>query len=405
MVQPGEGPSRWPVVTYETLPWEAHFDAGTASRREIRHHTGPYQAAVVPRIAAAELRLPPEVQAAAAEAASEIARFDQQMGADIAPFHAVLLRSESAASSQIENLTASALAIAEAELANGHGRSNAALVVANTRAMTAAIELADQLDGHAILQMHDALMRPSAPDIAGRWRQQPVWIGGGQLGPHHAMFVPPQFSRVPDAIEDLVRFMERDDIAALAQAAVAHAQFETIHPFPDGNGRTGRALVHALLRGKDVTRSITVPVSAGLLTDIEAYFAALNAYRDGHPERIVTMLADATFAAISNGRQLVDELHAIRADWDARIKARRGAHAWRIADVLLGQPVVDAELVARELGVSKPNVYKPLETLVAADILTETSNRRRGRTWRSREVLAAVDAFAARVGRRRAATR
>ena len=76
-------------------------------------------------------------------------------------------------------------------------------------------------------------------------------------------FVPPHHTRVATAIDDLARFMRRDDLAVLPQAALAHAQFETIHPFPHGNGRTGRALVDCLLRGKRLTRQVTVPVSAG----------------------------------------------------------------------------------------------------------------------------------------------
>lgn len=137
------------------------------------------------------------------------------------------------------------------------------------------------------------------------------------------MFVPPHPDRVATAIHDLERFLSRDDLPVLVQAAVAHAQFETIHPFPDGNGRTGRALVHSLLRGRGLTRRVTVPVSAGLLADTSSYFDALTAYRDGIPEPIVERLASASFAAIYNGRVLVDELRSLRAGWDDAISTRR----------------------------------------------------------------------------------
>ena len=185
------------------------------------------------------------------------------------------MRSESAASSKIENLTASARAIAQAEL-TGHAGGNASVIVSNDQAMRAALELAGQIDGHTILQMHDALLGPTQPDIAGRWRDQQVWIGGGHASPHDAMFVPPRHERVPAAIEDLIGFIDRDDVPVLAQAALAHAQFATIHPFPDGNGRTGRALIHAELRKRRLTRNVTVPVSAGLLVDTDACFEALT---------------------------------------------------------------------------------------------------------------------------------
>ena len=391
---------RWPAVQYETVPWVSKHAQGSASRNEIRKHQGPYQAAIPGEIAALEVPLSGELTAAIDDASIEIARFDEQMGADIAPFAALLLRSESAASSQIENLTASARAIAEAEISGTSLGSNAAQVVANVGAMKAAIDLSSDLSTHSILTMHDTLMRPHDPQIAGRWRQEQVWIGGSRIGPHRATFIPPQSWRVQAGLEDLVAFMRRDDVPVMAQAAIAHAQFETIHPFVDGNGRTGRALVHALLRGKGLTRHVTVPVSAGLLTNVDGYFGALGDYRNGDPEPIVMGFVDASFAAVGNGRELVQDLKRIRASWDERIKARRGAHAWRLADLLLLHPVLNSETIATSLGIAASNVYAPIEPLLSAGILTPANDRRRGQIWRSNEVLAALDAFAVRAGRR-----
>jgi Fic family protein len=398
------GPGRasvpgWPVVAFETLPWTGSAASELASRRQRLRHQGPYHAALVPAIADVVVAFPSDVVAEGEDAAAEIARFDAEMGGEIAPFGTVLLRSESAASSQIENLTASARAIAEAEIGSGD-RHNAAEIVANTRAMEAAVALAQRLDEDAILTMHRALMQSTHPAIAGQWRHEQVWIGGSDIGPQEAWFVPPHHSRVPAAIEDLVAFMRRDDLPVLVQAALAHAQFETIHPFPDGNGRTGRALLHALLRRKTLTRNVTVPVSAGLLTDTTAYFAALDAYRLGDPTRIVRRLAEASFAAIGNGQELIAELRAIRANWNGRVSARRDSAAWRAADLLMRHPVVNAGLLARELQVKGPNVYRVIAPLVSAGVLTEFTDQRRNRAWRSTEVLAALDAFAARAGRR-----
>ena len=147
-------------------------------------------------------------------------------------------------------------------------------------------------------------------------------------------------SEASGLIDDLVEFIGRDDVPVFAHASLAHAQLETIHPFEDGNGRTGRALVHAMLRSKGLTRTVTVPISAGLLVDIDAYFAALTAYRAGTPELIVERFAEAAFAAVANGRALVSDLRGVRAEWQARIRARRGAAAWQVADLLLRQPVV-----------------------------------------------------------------
>ncbi len=391
--------AEWPPVEYESLPWGRSYQPGQASRAEIRAHSGPYRAAVVPEIAARDLSLPGIVAAAASDAAAELSRFDAELGSEIAPFGAVLLRSEAAASSQIENLTASARAIVEAEL-GVRPRRNAGLIVANTRTMEAAVALSGQLDADSILTMHRALMEDDAPRIAGRWRTEQVWIGGGSIGPHEALFVPPHDRRVVAGIADLVRFMGRDDLPALPHAAIAHAQFETIHPFPDGNGRTGRALVHAMLRNKALTRNVTVPVSAGLLADTQRYFDALGTYRAGDPSEIVDQFSSAAFAAIDNGRRLVGTLRDLRASWDDRVRARRDSAAWRVADLLLRHPVVNAALVADELGIDTPNVYRQIVPLEEAGVLKEFTDQKRNRVWRSPEVLTALDDFARRAGRR-----
>lgn len=392
----------WPAIRYATWPWVSQSRPGLGSRAEIKRHQGPYRAAIVPEIAELGLFLPSDVATMAEDASLEVSRFDAELGGEIGPFAAVLLRSESAASSQIEDLTASARAIAEAEIGVG-ARKNAVQIVANSHAMDAAIALADHVDAETMLAMHRALMETTAPDMAGRWRTEPVWIGGGNLGPHQALFVPPHHSQVQPAIQDLVRFARRDDLPVLSQAAVAHAQFETIHPFPDGNGRAGRALLHSMLRNKALTRAVTVPISAGLLVNTAAYFDALSAYRNGDPSEIVRQLSAASFAAVANGRQLVGELGDIRNQWAGRIAARRNATAWRVAELLFRHPVINAQLVADALGISSTNVYRAIEPLARAGVLTEFTDRKRGRAWRSVEVLAALDAFASRAGRRTSA--
>jgi Fic family protein len=397
IVSDGAVAGTWPAVAYEQRPWER--DLTLASRTARSRHRGPYQAAVPARIAGLPVSLPGQVAAEAEEAAAEIARFDAELGRDLAPFAAVLLRTESAASSKIENLTASARAIAQAEIEPAH-RGNAPLIVANERAMSAAIGLAHRIDAEAILTMHEALLGHSDPGIAGRWRQEQVWIGGGDFGPHGALFVPPHSDRVPAAIDDLVAFIDRDDVPVLAHAAVAHAQFETIHPFPDGNGRVGRAIVHAHLRAKGLTRSITVPVSAGLLAETDTYFHALDRYRDGGTTAIIAQFTRAAFAALGNARRLAEELHTLRDQWQERISARRDAVVWRVADLLLRRPVVTAAVIADELGIAPQNTHRSVQRLVAAGVVVEFTGKQRNRMWRAPEVLEALDRFAVRAGRR-----
>lgn len=389
----------WPAVTYEQVAWESS-DESWIPRVQRLKHSGPYEAAVPPKIAGLfPSDIPGELQALSDEASAEVARFDAELGSEIAPFAPLLLRSESAASSKIENLTASAKSIALAEIGDP-SKHNAAIVVANTRAMEAAIELANRLDEQAILSMHQALLGSSQPQWAGKWRTQQVWIGGSNYGPHDALFVPPQASRVHELVNDLVQFMERHDLPALIQVAIAHAQFETIHPFPDGNGRVGRALVHAMLRAKQLTRNVTVPVSAGLLTNTQTYFDALTAYRVGNVVPIIQSIAHASFAAIHNGRRLVADLHSVRGSWNELITARRNATAWKLADLLIRQPVIDSPIVQAQLKVAATNANTAIEHLENVGIIHKVSGNYRNRKWAALEVLDVLDAFADRATRR-----
>lgn len=383
-------------VTYEHVRWERQ---GMRYASAALPKYGTYRPAVPANIADLVLDLPPSVLAEAESASREITRFDAELGGEIAPFAAVLLRSESAASSQIENLTASSRAIAEAELPGGKAKRNAAMIVANTAAMQAAIALSDTVDANAILAMHRALMANEPRHTPGEFRTEPVWIGGGST-PIGAAFVGPPHELVHGAIDDLITFAQRADVPALPQIAVAHAQFETIHPFTDGNGRTGRALVQAVLCNKGLTRQVTVPVSAGLLADTDSYFAALTAYRDGDAAPIIERFSQASVLAIVNGRQLVAEIRGIRESWNDVITARSDSAVWKVADLLTRRPVVNAALLAQELGIESTNAHRYLNPLTEAGILIETTSGPRNRAWRSPEVLAALDAFADRAGQR-----
>jgi Fic family protein len=389
----------WPKVSFESRPWKANGDE-VASRRALRNARGDYQAAVPPMIASVRVDLSPDVLALADDASRELTRFDGEAGLVTAPFASILLRTESASSSEVENLTSSAKEVSLAEI--GESRSgNARLVVANVRAMEAAIALSDRIDESAIIEMHAALLSDSAPAAVGRWRHEQVWIGGGSVSPHAAAFVPPHHDRVQTLMSDLIVFAQRTDVPALAQAAIAHAQFETIHPFPDGNGRTGRALLQAMLRAAGVTRNATIPVSAGLLHDLRAYFGSLDAYRAGDPNAIVADVAEAAFAAVNNGRKLVADIAAASDRWGAVVVARSDSSVHRLKEYLISQPVVNVKTVAAALTISDIAAAASITRLEESGVLTKTSGAGRNRLWRATEILDALDAFAARARRAR----
>ena len=391
---------RWPANGYEERPWASFIAPGAVSRRQALRARGPYRAAVPPMIAGLRVAVPAQTAAASDDAAAEVVRFDAEVGAIAAPFSAILLRTESASSSEIENLTSGARAIALAEVSRGE-TPNSRLIVSNVRAMETALALSDDLDVDAVVEMQRVLLEASRPELTGAFRREQVWIGGSGSSPHGADFVPPRAERVPALMEDAMEFARRTDLPVLQQVAVAHAQFETVHPFADGNGRTGRALVQAMLRGHGLTRNVTVPVSAGLLTDTARYFGALDSYRDGDIVPIVQCFSDAAFSAVDNGRRLVADLTAVADGWRDAASARAGSAGRRLLDVLQRQPVINTAAAASALGVAPLNAQAGIDRLVGDGILRQIGSASRNRYWEAPEVLDALDAFAARAKRGR----
>ena len=392
--------TEWPAIGYEDQTWAGTPRAsyGPAATRDNRLAT-TYESAVPAHIAELTPRLDSETLAEAEAATVELSRFDAELGSRVSAFAPVLLRSEAASSSQIENLTASARSVLTAELGAKTG-TNAMLIAANTNAMRSAIDLADALSPSGIRELHAVLMASQPLHTPGQWRTEPVWIGTSSENPHGATFVAPSTERVPDLIEDVVRFSIRDDIPALVQVAIAHAQFETIHPFSDGNGRTGRALAQSMLRKRGVTRNVAVPVSAGLLGNIPKYHDALTAFREGNVAPIVCAFSEASERAVVNARQLVKDIDTIRNGWDSQVKARSNSGVWPLLDLIARRPVLDPVIVGKELGISPTNVYPLLHTLTEQGVLQKKAEHGSGVFWRSDEVLGAIDQFAARAGRR-----
>jgi len=397
-----------PPVGRVSHHWQAESD-GMSSRAQVAAGSGTYESTVPIDLASLAPVLSPGIASDAEEAAAALTRFDTYaratLGPDsptLGPMASILLRTESASSSQIENLTVGARQLALAEIDQATS-ANARTVVANVRAMRAALDLADRLDAESILTMHRELLSGQTgwEAHAGRFRTTLVWVGSSSISPRGATHVGPQPEHVPAAVADLVEFMRRQDLPVLVQVALAHAQFETIHPFTDGNGRTGRALVHAMLRAKGVTRHTTAPVSAGLLVDTESYFGALTAFRAGDAWPIVEQFTRASRYAAMAGTRLVDDLAAQVADSRERMSGLRPqAAAWRVLPHLVAHPVVNARFLRDHLGLSDVTAQRALAQLADAGVVRERTGMRRNRVWQHDGVLAVLDLFAQAIHRR-----
>lgn len=385
-----------PALQYEDQVWNVDDDG--ASRAERERGSGPYRSAIVPPIADLELAIPGEIAASVDEATQTLARFDAHAtavlgGGELAPMAAILLRTESTSSSNIEQITAGARQIALAELGESSSE-NADLIVGNVRAMESALRLSSDLTEGNLLSMHEQLLA-TQPAFAGMYRRGLVWVGGSRHTPRGASYVGPQFPLVPGGMADLFEFLSRVDLPPLVLAAVAHAQIETIHPFADGNGRIGRALVHAVLRRTGVVTRATAPVSAGLLRDSERYFAALTSYRSGDAAPIIERFAEASRFAAARGSRLVEDLRGQSGEASERLATvRSDAAAHRVVPLLVGQPVVNVGFVRERLGLDERSAFRAVDTLVSAGVLTERTGKSRNRVYQHAGILAVLDNFA-----------
>lgn len=390
-------------IDTEHVTWRPRSPAQDRSREARALWGETYEAAVPRPLSAVRLQLDAAVTAASDDARAAIARFDAEVrardslqGAEILP--TIMLRSESLASSAIEGFWATVEDIAVVD-AGGPNSSDALQVMANMRAMRAAIDEGTGLQTTSLLKVHAILMKDEPQAEPGVLRTQPVWIGGVGAYPFGAQFVPPRHERVPASLDDLWKFVTRTDVPLMTQIAVAHAQFETIHPFNDGNGRTGRALIHSMLRAADPTLASVTPISAGLLNDTDRYVDALNAFRAGDPNPIVACFCDATFFGINTGRALLEGLDEIQKRWTGQSRSRKGSSARRLLPVLIAAPVVTAKSVATELGVTPPAAYSAIKTLMREGVLTEYPGSRRSQMYVATDVLNIYETYSAQTRR------
>ncbi|MBE6466946.1 Fic family protein [Denitrobacterium detoxificans] len=393
----------WPQVEYETLPWHRDDDAlAYASKTQRRKIQGTYEAALPAHIANLDVDLNAELSRRAEELMVSIARYDQEQANRAYNLPALMLRSESSSSSQIERLTSSARNVALAELSDKTSQ-NAQLIAANIAAMREALAHEGEIDVPLIIRIHDTLV--AGTDAAAGIRTEQVWIGGSFYSPHGAVFVPPHHSRISSYLDDLVAFSAKEDISPLVKAAIFHAQFETIHPFTDGNGRTGRALLHAMLAWDDVLRCATIPLSAGLLSNVDAYMAALDAYHDGHIEPIVEQLLDAVELAIALGAKMSAQFDALLNAWNESFAERKGAKIYELPALLVEQPVVNTAYVAKRLGISDRAARDLIAKACDYGILSKMGNARRGAFYQAPELIEIIEEASSAKGLLRAKAR
>lgn len=367
-----------------------------------------YEAYLPDPLVGRSVRLDGEVVADVAEAETAVARFDAGATAlaDTEALARLLLRAESVASSKIEGLEVGGQRLLRAEAAQVLGETvtdvTALEVLGNIQAMTwalSAVRPGDDITVEILLEAHRRLLAGTRlEELGGHIRQEQNWIGGRSYNPCSAAFVPPPPEHVAGLLEDLCAFCNTDTLSVVTQAALAHGQFESIHPFVDGNGRIGRALIHLVLRRRGLATRVLPPVSLVLATRSQDYVAGLTATRyRGRPtspaaldglNRWVGLFATATRRAVADAEDFEEQVAQLQARWRERLgSVRRSSAADLLLNALPGTPLVTVNGAARLIGRTFQATNQAVSRLVAAGVLTQVNVGRRNRAFEAPELI------------------
>ena len=392
--------------------WEQRYWEGNPSGQTLRDRRPCNYSVYIPdRLGGRWFTLDGDVAAALATAESAIVRLDGTATAltNTEVLARLLLRAECVASSRIEGLEVGGRRLLRADVAQQLGEdlgdAVAVEVLGNIRAMTWGVEyVADggPLTAASLLAVHRRLLAGTRLEAqGGHIRRAQNWIGGNSYNPCQAEFVPPPHELVGDLLEDLVAFCNDDSLPVLAQAAIAHAQFETIHPFADGNGRTGRVLLHMIMRRRGLGLHILPPVSLILATWSQDYVAGLTGTRhtgcaDANEARIgmnrwLAFFASACSRAVDDASRFEELVRDLQTAWQKQAApARRGSAVRLLIEALPMLPVFTVSTAAKEIGRSFQAANQAIRHLLDAGVLKmATVGKKRNRIFEAPELIEA----------------
>ena len=348
----------------------------------------------------ADLQLSPALIGSLSRADQALARLDGAASVipDVDLFITMYIRDEATRSSQIEGTQATLADVVEAEVALLDEERRDA--VAEIQNYIAALDLglrrlADlPVSLRLLREIHAELMSGvrggTADRTPGAFRRTQNWIG--RSSPSNARFVPPPVEQMQAALHEWELSVHADDdLPVLVKIGLLHAQFETIHPFIDGNGRVGRLLITFLLTEWGVLRHPLLYLSGFLRRHVDEYYRRLQSVRDdGDWESWLVFFLDGMTDTATEAAATVRAILDLRERDRQRIAdlGQRAANAYRLHDHLFSVPLTTAADAQEALEVSQPTANRLLRDLGHVGILTEVTGRPRNQRWLYTDYLA-----------------
>ena len=363
----------------------------------------PVKASVPSTLVGVDVELPETVVRATERAIAAIERSNDHLPPSWEPLARLLLRFEGVESSAFEQIRAPLEEIAAAEITTLM-TGPSAWVADNLAVVSAAVDSArlEPLNVASLLEWHRRLMEHATNQrdqgLIGGFRDRPVWIGGSS--PHEAAYVGPPHELVGTLMDDLIEFANADATDVVTQAAILHAQFESIHPFADGNGRLGRVLIGWLIVRR-LGVLVPPPFSVFVARDPGGYLSGLTLYRMGELTQWVRWFATTLERSASTATSLIAEVEILTAEWRQRASTSRtgmgravriGATFWGVLEMLPEHPIVSAQLVQERFQITNEAARQVLHRFQSLGILSPIELRsgtpgRPVRWWAAKELI------------------
>ena len=225
----------------------------------------------------------------------------------------------------------------------------------------------------------------------GEFRHSQNWIGAAGCNLQNARYIPPSVEDMIQAMSELEKYINGDDeLDVLIRAGLIHYQFETIHPFLDGNGRIGRLLITLFLMEKKVLSTPTLYISYFLKKNRIEYYDRMNEVRSkGNYEQWIKFFLEAVYESAKDAVETIDKLTSLHNNYCLKIEGlgRRTKNAMRVFEYLESNPIIEIQKTAKELDIAFNTMSSIVKDLISIGVLEQTSTQSRNRTFAYKEYL------------------